>query len=474
MQKKQDIYELLTQEDKEKEEDNAFIAQNYLNIVKAIKDGMAKQNKNINDSQNNQEETQETKKIIDKNTGKEMIEIDIGSKHFGVAISPVKIPQLENVLAGDKNFLFKFHRTDDKNIMSEDEIASYVQIKNGELNFLRTITPQIAYRLTKSINKDFYLVVDEQGQIIPLSNLQAQEIIKNNAKASLGENLHISNFQHTKTNLLDELQAWFGRNVPHPHPYAWSDMVITKQAKHYQFDMIEKNGKKTRVKTTWSNELTDIYLSKDNLGDLEHFAGRCKDAFKKATTKKEVQLFAMPIPLYSEQHMLSLVVAFKPNGEVNITIINANGMSDASKRYAGKIVEILDAMFEKYANHIRPKYHFKENNSQIGGTCMTHADYITKKIAKDTTSTADGKNVNPIRIWEKAYIRGFATTMYQKAQMQNRNKDDDIENLQKDGKTKQHKCKTPQKMAINRSIQHKQNTNLSNINGSKKCYKLAH
>ncbi len=367
---------------------------------------------------------------IDKTTNFPMYNLNIGLRNFDFECcdleNVVDNKTLNRFALNGKLLLMKFKRKNRKDLMSIDEIRKYIDIKNGNIVFLRKVDPEIIYKIAKSLNSEFYFIVNSQDNVIPMFPAQAELIFKKKQNFVINSNMHIGgifdrNFNKQRfNNLQSAFYDWFCNNVNHMHPYAYSDMVITEQIKKYSFKKKE-NGNEFNVKTQFSNELTDKLISLSNIKQLRGFAQKCQKALFTAISRNEEHVFAMPFPLYSKNHMLSLVIVFRPNGVVNATIINANGYRDARHRYAIPIGNILQRVFEKYAPNVGKKinYFFHENRSQFDGTCMTHADCITKRLVKDRELNFDGKNLHPVKIWEKAYIRGFATTIYQHAKKQN-------------------------------------------------------
>ena len=90
---------------------------------------------------------------------------------------------------------------------------------------------------------------------------------------------------------------------------------------------------------------------------------------------------------------------------------------------------------------------------------MTHADCITKQLVKDSDFEYDGHDLHPIKIWEKAYIRGFATTLYQHARKQNKFIPDDTREVRNENDDNEKKTKTTSKQIINRINTNKQQRN---------------
>ena len=415
-------------EDYDLDREKLLVSKNFSRIVDEL--NSAKKHGNLGDK---------TETTIDPLTKVPMQQIDIGLKNFDVAGVRLDISKEEerfdNFAPNKKLLLIKFRRKNSKDIMSINEIKRYIKLnENGEVEFLRNVTPEIIYKITKSLNNEFYFIANYQDNVIPLSALQAEALFPKHRNFSLNSRMHVERIFDKEGNvqkpsqLHDMVHEWFGKNVRHMHPYAYSDMVITRQVKHYKFVKTGKSGRKLIIKTQFSNELTDKYISIGNIHKLKAFAKKCNTAFLKATNFGEEHVFALPFPLYSQHHMLSLVIAFKPDGKIKATIINANGRKDAKKRYAIPIGEILQRTFEKYAPNIAKNidYFFHENNSQFGGTCMTHADCISRQLVKDPDFEYDGHELHPIKIWEKAYIRGYATTLYQHALRQGKFIPDDV------------------------------------------------
>ena len=428
--------------------------------------------------QNDNQQNPKTQKC--PTTNLPMQRVDIGLKNFNVEGVNLTIQNdnsvFDNFAPNKKVLLVKFKRKNNEEMMSIDEIKKYVDIKNGNLVFLRKVSPEIIYKIAKSLNDEFFFAVNSQDNIIPFSAEQAREVFANKKGFSLNSNLHINCIKDSDGNVIKPktiksiFHDWFGKNVRHMHPYAYSDMVITKQVKHYKFVKKGSNGRNLIVKTQFSNELTGKRLSISNIHKLKKFITKCRTAYQKATTLGEEHVFALPFPLYDKQHMLSLVIAFKPNGEVNATIINANGRKDAKDRYAIPIGEILQKAFEEYAPHManKVKYFFHENKSQFGGTCMTHADCITRQIAKDEDFEKDGHDIHPVKIWEKAYMRGFATTLFQHAKKQGMFIPDDVSVVKNDIDTYKDKIDTQYiKRSISNNIQNNKQTRNSYENHKK-------
>ena len=386
----------------------------------------------------NQENNIDKKQIIDNNTNLQMKNFNIGLKNFDVYATMVNCEQLKNISYNKDLFLLKFKRKNDKHIMSQKDLEEYVKINNGEVKFLKAVTPEQICKIAKTLNNEFYFVANCYDNVIPMSKFQAQQIFAKNNNVVLNENLHIKKItsreagQELKTNNLSDLFIhWFNNNVRHAHPYAYSDMVITEQVKHYKFLKKDKNGKYVNVKSQFSNELTNKYLTENNVYKLHDFVIKCQKMHNKARTLHEEHVFALPFPLYSKEHMLSVILCFKPNGKINITVVNANGLKKAKDEYAIPIGNIIQKAFEKYSTTLpaQTSYFFHENNSQYGGTCMTHADCITKQLVKDPEFEKDGHDLHPIKIWEKAYIRGFAVTLYQQALRQGKFISDNIKEV---------------------------------------------
>ncbi len=365
---------------------------------------------------------------LDETSGVSMYQMDIGLKNFTFECTNINNDTnktLHNFSPRNQLLLMKFTRNNSKDLMSMDEIKQYIDIKDCNIVFLQKVDSEMIYKITKSLNNEFYFIVNSQDNVIPLLPYQAESIFKRGQDFSLNSNMHIGYISDDKNNKQKSnafqvaFYNWFCRNVHHMHPYAYSDMVIDKEVKNYSFKKIE-NGHEITVKTQFSNELTDKAISLNTVGQLKDFALKCHKARFSALNNNEEYVFAMPFPLYSKNHMLSLVLVFKPDGKVNATIINANGYKDAKYRYAIPIGSILQKVFERFSPDIGENinYFFHENSSQYDGTCMTHADYITKRLVKDRNIEFDGSGVHPIKIWEKAYIRGFATTLYQHAKEQ--------------------------------------------------------
>ena len=416
------------------------------NVENEIKKITLKSNKNNNFNKIlNNSLGDEQNVFLDKNTGIEFTERDYGNKTYQVGSSYIR---LTNV---DKNYppllFLKFKRKKTDNLMTMEELQTYIGIKNGQVFFKKMVNADTLYRITKTLNDDFYLAVDQNDRVIPFSKWQANQVILNRCFFHPNKKLHISKItKDGKQEVYPQdfksiVHCWFGQNVRHKHPYAYSDMVINKQVKNYTFTKKSTNGTELRIHTQFSNELTDKFLTLNNPEDLKEFVNKMARA--RSNAMKQYQeggkkyfkeyIFAMPFPLYDRKHMLSIVVAIRPNGDVNITIINANNRKTAEAEYAEPIAMILNNAFEKYAPNSlakNAKYFFQENKSQYGPTCMTHADCITRQIVKDENLDKDCRDIHPIKILEKAYLRGFATTLYQKALKQGKFMADDIEKLQ--------------------------------------------
>ena len=371
------------------------------------------------------------KEDVDPVTGIPMYKIDIGLGNFDSSCNELSVSNkndtLSNFACNGRILLIKFKRKNTKNIMPLSEVSNYIRINNnGEIVFLQKVDPETIYKIAKSLNNEFYFIVNSLDNVVPLSPVQALSIFKKKQNFKLNSRQHVENVFDAEGNvqkendLCSKFHDWFGKNVRHPHPYAYSDMVITERVKNYSFVKKRTDGSTYVVKSQFSNELTDKNITMGNIDVLKGFAIKCKDAFLNASLKKEGRILAMPCPLYSKNHMLSLVIAFKPNGEINATIVNANGDKNAKQKYAIHLCKIFQLAFEKYAPHVgsRVNYFFHENRSQFGGTCMTHADCITRQLAKDPEFERDGHDLHPIKILEKAYIRGVATSIYQHAKKQ--------------------------------------------------------
>ena len=447
-------------ENEDTDRESMLVSKNFDRIINEL--NQAKCKNSIEDNQ---------KISVDPITKIPMEQIDIGLKNFDFAGTNVEISPdtktFDDFAPNKKMLLLKFKRKNDKNIMSMQEIRKYIDIRDGEVVFIQKVTPEIIYKIAKSLNQEFYFIANHQDNVIPLSKWQAEEIFAKRNKITLNEKMHIENIVNEKGDIQKPIdiqsafQSWFGKKVRHMHPYAYSDMVITQQIKHHEFIKKGSNGRNLIVKTQFSNELTDKYISLNRTSELEEFAYKCREAFHKATTFGEEHIFALPFPLYSKNHMLSLVIAFRPDGKIKATIINANGRKDAKERYAVPIGNILQKTFERYAPNVAKniEYFFHENNSQFGGTCMTHADCITKQLVKDPDFEYDGRELHPIKIWEKAYIRGFATTLYQHARKQNKFIPDDTREVRNENDDNEKKTKTTSKQIINRINTNKQQRN---------------
>ena len=397
-----------------------YVSRNFARIVKELSDEKKKCSDNGSIEEN-----------IDSTTGIPMYKMDIGLKNFDSSCNELIIQNknstLGNFACNGRMLLIKFKRKNTQDVMPLSEVAKYVRINgDGKIVFLRKVDPETIYKIAKSLNNEFYFIVNSLDNVVPLSPVQALSIFKRKQNFKLNSKQHVENIFDAEGNvqkendLCSKFHDWFGKSVRHSHPYAYSDMVITERVKNYSFVKKRKDGSSYIVKSQFSNELTNKNITMENINVLKDFVLKCKYAFSRASLYSEGRILAMPCPLYSKHHMLSLVIAFTPNGEINATIVNANGDRNAKKKYAIHLCKIFQLAFERYAPHIgsRVNYFFHENRSQFGGTCMTHADCITRQLAKDPDFERDGHDLHPIKILEKAYIRGFATTIYQPANVQ--------------------------------------------------------
>lgn len=414
-----------------------YVSRNFTRIVKELSEEKKRCSEDGSAGEN-----------IDPVTGLPMYKMNIGLKNFDSSCNELivqnKNDTLGNFAYNGRILLMKFKRKNTKNIMPLSEVAKYVRINdNGKIVFLRKVDPETIYKIAKSLNSEFYFIVNQLDNVVPLSPMQALLIFKKKQNFKLNSKQHVENVFDANDNvvkgndLCSKFHDWFGKNVRHAHPYAYSDMVITERVKNYSFVKKRADGSSYVVKSQFSNELTNKNITMRNINVLKGFAMKCKDAFLDASLKKEGRILAMPCPLYSKNHMLSLVIAFKPNGEINATIVNANGDGNAKQKYAIHLCKIFQLAFEKYAPHVgsRVNYFFHENRSQFGGTCMTHADCITRQLAKDPEFERDGHDLHPIKILEKAYMRGVAATICLDAKKQRafltRKKDENTANAVK-------------------------------------------
>ena len=410
--------------------DKKIVSKNFFRILREIKHSI-KNNKN-----------KQSQILFDDITKTSMQKMNIGLKNFDVSgglftIDELKNYSLRDFASNDNVFLIKFKRKNTEKIMSKQEIDKYICVQNGKIKFKKNVSPDIIYKIAKSLNDEFYFMVNSNDNVVPVSPQEAKMIFAKKKKIKLNSKMHIENIEDYNNcekqndDLKTAFHLWFGRNVKYMHPYGYLDMVISKQAKCYKFVKKGTGNRSLVVKTQFSNELADKKISMNHIFNLEKFVNKCRNCFHKSIKTGEEYVFALPFPLYQKHHMLSLVVAIKPNGVINATIINANGYKDAKDAYAIPIGKILQTAFEKYSPDISEKinYFFHENNSQIDETCMTHADCITKQLVKDPDFERDGHDLHPIKIWEKAYMRGFAVTLYKEAIKQKCFIPDDINKL---------------------------------------------
>lgn len=407
--------------------ENKFASNNFIQISKELKN---KQNIKEN--------------IYDDNTKLNLTYSDIGTKSYEVYATRLKLQQFNSFTNGEEMLFIKFKKKYDEDAMPLTEVRKYVSLSNGEITFIKPVTPEKIYQITKALNREFYFAVNQQDQVIPMSPWQAKQIVANKNHIKLNKNLHISKIYNKNNmelippmeNLSDNYIQWFNKTINHHHPYAYADMVIPDQVKKYNFTKKGSDGRTIKVHSQFSNELTQKEFN--DIEDLRNFVAKVNLARLRAKRNMEEYVFAMPFPLYDQKHMLSIVVVVKPSGKINITIVNANRSPTAKKDYGDTIKRIIQKAFKHYAKNNKSlkkivktvKYYFHENNSQYGPTCMTHADCITRQIAKDPDFEKDSHDIHPIKIWEKAYLRGFASNLYKKAKRQGKFIPDNIKKIE--------------------------------------------
>ena len=414
------LYKSENERNKSENECEDFVSRNFARIVEELSDAKKKcSDDGCADGD------------IDQATGLQMHRMNVGLENFDSSCTELDISNkndtLGNFACNGRVLLMKFKRKNIKNMMPISEIEKYIHIsEEGKIVFLRRVKPETICKIAKSLNNEFYFIVNSLDNVIPLSPAQASAIFKKKQNFKLNSRQHVENVFNSAGKIQragdfrSKFHDWFGKNVRHPHPYAYSDMVITERVKNYRFIKKRPDGSHYIIKSQFSNELTGKNLTIENINSLKGFAEKCEKTFSSVSKNKEGHIFAMPCPLYSKKHMLSLVIAFKPNGEINATIVNANGDTNARQKYAVHLCKIFQLAFEKYAPNVssRVNYFFHENNSQFGGTCMTHADCITKRLAKVPDFKYDGHDLHPIKILQKAYMRAVPVTMYQQAKDQ--------------------------------------------------------
>ena len=416
-------------DDKNYEQDDIQINDRYYNngIKEDIKgyDNEEYNNYNYNDNKNELE-----KNFIDNNTGLEMTKIDIGTKQFNVSACISEMPQFKDFASNSEVLIVHFERKQNKDkLLDEKTLNQYISFDDdGNITILKPITSEMIYKIVNTLATDYYLIYTNDGKILPISCENMQNIMQNNCSFDITKNQHICNikdkngYKQEPQTLCGKIFETFSKNVDCPSPYAYGHMSIPERVINRSYYRNNSKGDKYKVHAQFSNELIATYPTISNIVQLKSFALKLKDANKIAKYGDDV-ILAVPFPLYERKHMLSLVCSFTKEGEINFTIINANGRKNAREIYGLEISNILQKMIEEYApelleNKDKIKYFFYENKSQIGGTCMTHADVITRGIVKDKNNAFDGKNYNPIRILQKAQTRGIASFIYEKAKEQ--------------------------------------------------------
>ena len=79
-------------------------------------------------------------------------------------------------------------RKNDEKLMTKDEIKEYISLKNGNIIVKKKITPNILYKIAKSLNKEFYFIMLDNDNIIPVSKFNAEKIFKNGYQFKLNQN----------------------------------------------------------------------------------------------------------------------------------------------------------------------------------------------------------------------------------------------------------------------------------------------
>ena len=437
---------------------NGAIRQNDVLLYDSIVNDVNKQRKKINSMRkgnyvkngDNQNDNNDESIIIDENTGKEFIKMDIGSKNFDVSCRFEDNFDCFKNAKCDRIAIVHCKRKSCDDLMKCEEINKYY--KDG--NFRQSVTPSVLHRIAKFVLKDFYFIVSGNATVI-VPPYAMENIYKNNAKIELNSTLHVGKIVDKNDNEIISNEPsdinidWFSRNIDCPSPYAYTDRIMTEELEAYDYKIKQENGQLKKVHAQRSNELADKSLSVNNIEHESDFLDRIKEAFDNSEKKNEDQILVFPYTDRKNHHMLDVVIGIK-DGKPNVTIINSNSLDldEAIKTYGLSIANTFQKAFEVCVPEkaSQTSYFFYQNRTkdgkptQVGGTCVTHGLYNAKKIIKDKNFENSGQNVHRIKILIEAEKRAIETLLRDKAIEQDKFVQSDKQKISCDSRTNSYCC----------------------------------
>jgi len=155
-----------------------IVSKNFFRILREIKYSI-KNNKN-----------KQSQILFDDTTKTSMQKMNIGLKNFNVSgglftVDELKNDSLKDFASNDNVFLIKFKRKNTEKIMSKQEIDKYIYIQNGKIRFKTNVSPDIIYKIAKSLNDEFYFIVNSNDNVIPVSPQEAKMIFAKKKKLNL-------------------------------------------------------------------------------------------------------------------------------------------------------------------------------------------------------------------------------------------------------------------------------------------------
>ena len=386
----------------------------------------------------------------DDTTGIPMFRVDGVGKNYECFVGEEK----EKNVCSNRNYkgFVLFHYQKKKNIRKLD-IGKYFAVEDGEVKPKKALSPEKIYEVAKKIYEDAYLFVTFDSSrhevLVPMSKWVAEQVFKNGGKVELNKYNHVAKvfdkdgkeIKAPDDDIGAKIQEYFGKNVTADLPYAYTHMAIRNRVLNYRHNIRDRNGRNLVVISQYTNELVGRYTTAKKKKRMTRLMKKIGKAVQKVHRLKDRNyVFTGSYPLPNEQHMVSFCIVIK-RGHAIVYMINSNGWKKTHDRYALPVKRDFQAYIRKFIPELRGKvsYRYVNQSAQRGGTCMTHADYITRHLAKDPKVSFDGTGVHPMKICFLAMQRGLAVDgLYRPTKQAGKFIPDDIDSIQAS------KCKTIQ------------------------------
>ncbi|GEM_PF-6747886 len=381
-------------------------------------------------------------RVKDENTGIPMFQIEGVGKNYECFAGEEK----DKNICSNRNYkgFFLFHYKKKNNIRKLD-VNKYFTIEDGNVKPKGKLSPEKIYEVAKKIYEDVYLFAtfDERGNevVVPMSKWVAEQVFKNGGKVELNKCNHVEKvfdkdgkeIHAPEDDIGEKIQEYFNKNVTAEFPYAYTHMAIHNRVLNYRHNVKDKNGRQLVIISQYTNELVGRYTPAKKKKRMTRLMKKIGKAVKKARRlKNRNYVFTGSYPLANEHHMVSFCIVIK-QGSAVVYMINSNGWKKTHDRYALPVKRDFQEYISKFIPELRGKvsYRYVNQSAQRGGTCMTHADYITRHLAKDPKCRFDGTGVHPMKICLLAMQRGLAVDgLYRPTKKAGKFIPDDIDSIQ--------------------------------------------